>query len=387
VKAIIVRDAMRNEKGLLGTAPPFAGATLRYLPPPDVMPYPGPGDTGGPRPVAHLGPVTAILVNGIFGDPLLHVRFKYRKRSLLFDLGESSRLPARIAHQVSDMFISHAHADHIGGFMGLLRSRVGEPSTCRIFGPPGIAGNIVGWINGLLWDRIGERGPRFQITELHGDRLLSFLVQAGRPGCDSLGEQPAPAGVLLREADFLVRAVTLDHGTPVLAFALEPAVDIKVRKERLVESGLRPGPWLSELKRRIAWGEGKALVPLPDGSKSTAEELARKLVLIAPGQKLAYATDLADTVSNRHRLAALAKGAHTLFCEATFIARDAAQAQRTGHLTARACGEIASAAGVGRLVPFHFSRRYEEAPDCVYEEVKAACANTVVPSPSELGGL
>jgi ribonuclease BN (tRNA processing enzyme) len=211
------------------------------------------------------------------------------------------------------------------------------------------------------------------------------MVQAGRQGCESLGERSVPTGVLLRESDFLVRAVTLDHGTPVLAFALEPAMDIKVRKERLSESRLRPGPWLSELKRGITRGEANALVSLADGSRATVEELARELVLITPGQKLAYATDLADTISNRQRLAALAKGAHTFFCEATFLAEDAAQAQRTGHLTARACGEIARAAGVGRLVPFHFSRRYGQTPERVYDEVRAACANTVVPSPSELG--
>ncbi len=386
VKAILVRDAIRNEKGLLGTARSFAWATLRYLPPPDVMPYPSPDDDGGPRPVAHPGPVTAILPNGIFGDPLLHVRFKHRKRSLLFDLGESGRLPARIAHQVSDVFISHAHADHISGFLWLLRSRVGEPSLCRVFGPPGMAGHIAGMVDGIRWDRVGERGPRFQVTEMRGDRLLSFRIQAGRSGIENLGEQPATDGVLLREPDFLVRAVTLDHGIPVLAFALEAALAIKVRKDRLLASGLQTGPWLSELKRLIARGEDEALVALPDGSEATVAELARKLVLITPGQKLAYATDLAATEPNKRRLAALAQDAHTFFCEATFIDSDADQARRTGHLTAQACGEIATRAGVGHLVPFHFSRRYQEAPECVYGEVKAACANTVIPRPSELGG-
>lgn len=51
-------------------------------------------------------------------------------------------------------------------------------------------------------------------------------------------------------------------------------------------------------------------------------------------------------------------------------------AVRTGHLTARACGEIATAAGVERLIPFHFSRRYESDP---YREVRAVCSRAVVP--------
>jgi ribonuclease BN (tRNA processing enzyme) len=67
----------------------------------------------------------------------------------------------------------------------------------------------------------------------------------------------------------------------------------------------------------------------------------------------------------------------TLICEAVFCERDADHARYTGHLTARACGEIAAAAGVRQLIPFHFSPRYEGGAEDVYEEVAAACPATV----------
>jgi ribonuclease BN (tRNA processing enzyme) len=108
-------------------------------------------------------------------------------------------------------------------------------------------------------------------------------------------------------------------------------------------------------------------------------DLATDLVLINPGKKLVYATDFADTPENRARLGALAYGAHTLFCEASFVEADAAQAARTAHLTTRACAEIAIAAGVARLVPIHFSRRYEKEPARVYAEIAAACNVVVIP--------
>ena len=73
------------------------------------------------------------------------------------------------------------------------------------------------------------------------------------------------------------------------------------------------------------------------------------------------------------------QGAHCLLCEASFLTQDRAQAERTGHLTARACGEIAAAAGVRTLIPFHFSRRYESEPWRVYEEIAAACPQVVIP--------
>jgi ribonuclease BN (tRNA processing enzyme) len=102
------------------------------------------------------------------------------------------------------------------------------------------------------------------------------------------------------------------------------------------------------------------------------EALAGELVLERPGSKLCYATDLDDNASNRQRLAALARDAAIFVCEATFHSKDAHLARATQHLTARACGEIAAAAGVRTLVPFHFSKRYENDVGPIYDEVRAA---------------
>jgi hypothetical protein len=52
------------------------------------------------------------------------------------------------------------------------------------------------------------------------------------------------------------------------------------------------------------------------------------------------------------------------------LATAMAPAARTGHLTSRACAEIAAAAGIRQLVPFHFSRRYQERLGEVYAELR-----------------
>jgi ribonuclease BN (tRNA processing enzyme) len=376
--ALLVRDVKRNATGLLETAEPFAAERLDYLPPPDIMPYAG--VSGGPRLVGRVGVLDVALVNGVFGDPLLHARLRHQARSLLFDLGEGGRLPARLAHQVTDVFISHAHLDHLGGFLWLLRSRIDHLPVCRLYGPPGLARHIEGFIQGVLWDRVGDRGPRFEIAELHGDRLRRFRLQAGYPGVVSLGETVATDGVILAEAGFRVRAMALDHHTPVLAYAFEPEREFQVRKDRLAARGWAPGPWLGELKARLRAGEGEARIALPDGGTASAGALGAELILISPGKTLVYATDLADTPDNRRRLAALARGAHTLFCEAMFLEADRDHAERHGHLTARACGEIAAEAAVARLVPFHFSRRYEDDPQPLFDELREACAQVVMPA-------
>lgn len=134
--------------------------------------------------------------------------------------------------------------------------------------------------------------------------------------------------------------------------------------------GWAPGPWLGELKQRVAEGDDAGEIGLPDGNRRPIAELAEKLLFSQPGQRLVYATDFGDTPANRERLLRLAQGAEVLFCEASFREDQREQARRTGHLTARACGEIAAAAGVGQLVPFHFSRRHVDDVSELYAEIR-----------------
>ncbi|GAA0561200.1 Clp1/GlmU family protein [Halomonas salifodinae] len=372
IAGLMIRDARRRRDGYLGSARPLTPAPVAK-----PARAPVPGDAPGPR--VRLETVTATLVNGVFGDPLLHLRLSQQRRSLLFDLGDPGRLPARLAHRVSDVFISHAHFDHIGGFLWLLRSRIGDFPPCRIFGPPGLCEHLAGLMRGILWDRVGDKAPRFEVLELHGDRLRRHALVAGAPRPHPLPSRPAPDGLLHDEPAFRVRATTLDHGTPVLAFAYEAAARTRVRPARLAALGWSPGPWLGELKRRMLAGEGEAPILLPDGRTLPAARLAETLLLTLPGQRLVYATDLGDTAENRRRLTRLARGARVLFCEAPFLDREAEQAARTGHLTARACGEIAATARVEWLAPFHFSRRHAGDPRPLLTEVRGRFPRLLLP--------
>ena len=380
---LLCRDAVRTADGMIETAIPWAAERLDYLPPVDVLP--AIESNNGPRLVGRVGNVDVALINGVFGDPLLHVRMRHQRRSLLFDLGSGERLSARSAHQVTDVFISHAHLDHIGGFVWLLRSRIGDFPTCRLYGPPGLARHIAGFMQGVLWDRVDVNAPHFEVREFDGTRLRYFQLQVTQPEPQCYQEQLVEEGVIHQETSFRIRAVMLDHqGTPVVAYAFEPDKQVNVRKDRLLARGLEPGPWLNELKQHIISGNDAATIHLPDGSEATVAALAAELVLITPAKRLVYATDLADTVDNRQRLIGLAQRAHTFFCEAPFVVAEAEHALRNGHLTTRACAEIATQAGVARLVPFHFSRRYMDKPHQLYDELNTACTRVVMPNSMQL---
>jgi len=70
----------------------------------------------------------------------------------------------------------------------------------------------------------------------------------------------------------------------------------------------------------------------------------------------------------------LARNADALFIEAAFAQADAALASERAHLTTRAAGEIARAAGARRIEAFHFSPRYAGEEQRMLDEVAAAFA-------------
>ncbi len=368
---ILVRDACRSRQNRLATAKPGRKSGLNYLPPSDISPYAGNGKKTGPHPLVKIGEATATLLNGIFGDPLLHVRLHNRRRSVLFDLGEGFRLTAHLAHQVTDVFISHCHMDHISGFLWLMRSRIGEFPACRLYGPPGLTDHITSLMRGILWDRVENWGPRFTVAELHDRKLITSRLQAGRTVEPEPETRSVSGGLILEDQDLKVRATTLDHAaTPVLAYCLEQAPKLNIRTESLAAMNLSSGPWLGKLKQAVASGEPDRIIDLPGGGSASAGSLMENLVEVKQARKLTYATDLAGSPSNREKLVDLAAGSHLFFCEAAFTEEDRRQGEQSGHLTGRACGEIARESGAGQLVPFHFSRRYEKNPYLIYDEVR-----------------
>ncbi len=375
--ALLIRDAGRDADGSLATMRRPAGNRAAGRLPAELH-LPLSLAPGVSEPVtSHCGPAWATLVGGVFGDPLLHVRLRYRKTSLLFDIGDPARLPAKVAHQVCCIFLSHAHLDHICGFLWFLRSRMGPFGVCRIFGPLETIRRLEGFLAAITWDRIDENGPVFEVGEFDGTSLRRARLQAGKAP-RKLPATPIGDGVLFCQNDLKVRAAICDHHTPSMVYSLEFEREIRVRKDRLAAAGLPPGPWLGELKQRLVDGLGDRKIPLPDGTSRRTEELQRELLLVRPGKKLVYATDLADTRDNRRTVTELARSAHTLFCETAFVDADRDKARATQHLTTLAALEIARDAGVQRLVPFHFSKRYERDPQRVYEELRAAAGSVQI---------
>lgn len=315
------------------------------------------------------------LVNGRTGDPALYVEALHAPGSVLLDCGDLTPLAPRHLLRLEAVAVSHAHMDHWSGFDRLLRLLIGRVARLRVVGPEGFAARLWHRLQGYTWN-LADRIPAelaFEVTEVTAAGppwpRARFRLQAGFAREDLPPALPGEGGAVLALSGgaLRLRAAVLDHGTPCLGFALEEAAHVNVWRERLEAQGLPVGPWLSGLKRAVLEGRpGDHPVPVfaraseAEGAPTLPLSALREAVGVTPGQRVAYVTDIADTPANRAAASELARGADLLAIEAPFAAADAAIAADRRHLTTRAAGEIARAAGVRRVEPFHFSPRYQE---------------------------
>ena len=324
------------------------------------------------------------LVNGRFGDPALFVEVLHRRDALLFDMGDLSALSTRDLLRIAHVFVTHMHMDHFIGFDALLRVNVGREKLIRIAGPEGLCDRLHHKLQGYEWDLahryatdlvflatdVGTSGP-LRSARFHFKERFAWR------------EEPCPAWPLDGGEGLQVEAVVLEHHGPCIGYAMAEPAHANVWPNLLADMGLAPGPWLKELKRAVLIGAGdEEPVTVPDGRRLPLGEL-RHLVSLSVGQKIAYVTDVADTPANRSLITSLGNEADTLFIESRFAAADAEQARERAHLTTRAAGEIARAAQVGRVEPFHFSPRYDGEEERMIGEVMAAFGGEVVPCPND----
>ena len=281
------------------------------------------------------------LINGPFDDPGLFIEFLFRDRALLFDLGDLSALSSRNILKISHAFITHTHMDHFVGFDRLLRLFIGRSKTLHLYGPPGFIQNVEGKLAGYSWNLVKnyEDSLILEVTEVHSRQLRTAQYR-----CKDAFRQNSPPvirpfdRVLHEEAALTVSAVLLDHDIPCLGFTLAERFHVNIRKDSLDELGLQPGPWLQSFKQALfnrlspesvidaglLGGDGKKRFRLGD--------LAEKIALITPGQKISYIVDVGYTPTSAEKIVAFSKNADHLFIEAAFLDQHRKIAGEKNHL-------------------------------------------------------
>lgn len=323
------------------------------------------------------------LINGPFDDPGLLVNLTFRRKVLLFDLGELDALSPNDLLKVQRAFITHTHMDHFIGFDLLLRMLLGRNKRLALYGPRGFLDNVSGKLAAYTWNLVQNYSDALVIeaTELDGDRSTSQTFDC-RMGFRA--REPRRSGrlcdhIAYREPAFCIRSVPLDHQIPCLAYSLEEQFHVNVLRARLDELELSTGPWLSTFKTLLFRGaDPQTEVHAPSAATPqtmrtfTLGELRSKIARITRGQKIAYITDAVCSPENEAKMIHLAAGADHLFIEAAFLDSERDIARSKYHLTARQAGLIARRAGVKQMTIFHHSPRHFGQAHLLEAEARAA---------------
>jgi len=296
------------------------------------------------------------LVNGPFDDPGLFIPFLLEKRAIIFDLGDIYSLSTRDILKISHVFISHTHMDHFIGFDRLLRLFLGREQQLYLYGPEGF----------------------LNVTEVNPDHMITrnYICQNRFIPASEDIKQPFN-GLLHKEPVLSVSAEILDHSIPCLGFTIEERFHINIMKEHVTGLGLEIGPWLNEFKQALynnidldSEFEVRYVGQASCKKRFILGDLAKRIALITPGQKVSYIVDAGYSKSNVEKIIELAKNADHLFIEAAFLEKDRDIAEKKGHLTAWQAGSIAGKAGVKQVTPFHFSPRYKGLGDLLEKEAR-----------------
>lgn len=250
------------------------------------------------------------------------LRLPQRAELWLFDCGEGTqhqilRSELKIS-QLSRIFVTHMHGDHIFGLMGLLAScgLAGNVDKIDIYGPPGL--------NEYL-----QAASRYSHTH------FSYPIKV----------HTVQPGVIYEDEEFTVTCGLLHHRITAFGYRVAEKdrtgrFDIDKAKSLEIPSG----PIYGKLKR----GE---TVTLEDGRVINGSELCGPIEI---GRKIAYCT---DTVYCDGAVQ-LAIDADVLIHEATFAHQDSDMAFQRLHSTTTMAAQTAYGAGVHKLIMTHFSPRY-----------------------------
>jgi len=266
-----------------------------------------------------------------------------KEHVMLFDCGEGTQRQMMIAKGVNFMrvgriFITHWHADHWAGLIGLIQTMNLEKRKrpLYIYGPE--AERFVSDILDLdYW------GPRFRIiaknVPFEGQKITEIV----------------------NEKDFAVLSTPVNHSVPAVAYCFKERDMWNIDLKKAGKYGLKQSPLIGKLKK-----DGSLKVKLK-GRERTVK--LKDVGRLNPGLKVVYSGDTKSCST----LTKISKDADLLIHDATFME----EKESRMHTGAKDAAQTAKKAGVKKLVLTHFSRRYQDLSP-LEKEAKTIFKNTDV---------
>ena len=263
--------------------------------------------TAGAAPSAHRGAPGHLVRRG--GDRILVDCGEGTQRQLL-------RSGVGLV-DVDDVLITHAHADHILGLPGILKTFAlrAREAPLQLYGPAGFPE-----LMGVLKPVIGRLTYRVETRAL------------------------APGDAVERDG-YRIHAFATDHHVPSIGYAIvEEERPGRFDLDAARELGVPEGPLFGRLQRGEAVTLENGVTVPPDAVVGEAR----------PGRTVVFSGDTRPCKG----LFQASVGADVLVHEATFLDEEADRAAETGHTTALQAGRLAREAGVRLLALTHISTRH-----------------------------
>ncbi|MBS0201986.1 MAG: ribonuclease Z [Planctomycetes bacterium] len=299
---------------------------------------------------------------------------------LLFDCGDGCLNTVSFAEILATdhLFLSHLHMDHVGGFDYLFRclfNRDTRPN--HIWGPIGTTEIIHHRFQGFLWNlHAGMSGTWLVHDVSHTDvstsrfELCEAFAIKHDEGTSERNAQLVDLGTCT------VDVHVMNHGTPSLAYVVREKARSNVDTSQLAVLGLRPGPWLKQLKDNADRSDDVVI----DGVPHSMATLRESLVTETPGDSIAYLTDFILDEAAVSYLSKTLQNCGTVVCEAQYRNADRELALRNFHMTTGPVAELARQSDINRLVLFHLSDRYTSKEwSEMLAEARAIFPNTAFP--------
>jgi len=244
----------------------------------------------------------------------------------LFDCGEATQISLKKLNlrwkNISTIFISHTHADHVTGLPGILMlsSQVDRTEPLYIIGPPKIREYVESSMRVL-------------------DMYINYEIVV---------QEISGPGIVMQKDDFYVEAFQLEHTKPCFGY-------------KLVENS-RPGIFHPELAKELGVPMGAMWSALQKGENVTlldGRTVTPDMVLGPPrkGRKFSFVTDTVylSTIGSN------VKDSDLFICEGMFENELADSAHEKKHMTAGEAATIAKeAGGVKAMGLIHYSPRYTD---------------------------
>ena len=268
----------------------------------------------------------------------------FENERVLFDCGEGTQrqlMSEKLKFmKINRIFISHWHADHFAGLLGLVQtmSLENRAEPLYVYGP--------------------------KRTEEFVERLLGvgYFARSFKVIAKDIDESEE-----IKCGGFKVIPFRVEHRVPALGYVFKEDDKIRADMEKAAKFGLKTGPKIGALKAgKSVTINGKAVKP-------------EDIMWTETGKKVVYT---GDTKYNEN-IVKFAKDADLLIADSTFGEEFVERAGDFRHSTSNDAAEAAKKANVKQLVLTHISRRYQDSggnlpPKSLEDSARKIFKNTIL---------